>query len=158
MKKKMTILKILHYPDLRLRNISNDVNIINNNIRIIIDNMFETMYHFNGIGLAANQININKRIIIIDLFKKKNSKLVLINPEIIKIKGIINSNERCLSIPNISGFVQRYKNIKLRAKNYKGKYFELYACNLLSICIQHEMDHLIGKLFIDYFSKKFLKN
>ncbi|MGK2896969.1 MAG: peptide deformylase [Candidatus Makana argininalis] len=154
----MSIFKILQYPDLKLRKISNVVDLINNNIRIIINNMFETMYHFNGIGLAATQVNINKRIIIIDILKKKNSKLVLINPEIIKTKGIIKSHEGCLSIPNISGSVTRYKNIKLKAKNYKGKYFELYACNLLSICIQHEIDHLIGKLFIDYFNKKFLKN
>ncbi|MFI4853294.1 MAG: peptide deformylase [Candidatus Makana argininalis] len=145
----MSILKILQYPDLKLRKISNIVNIINNNIKINIDDMFETMYHFNGIGLAAIQVNINKRIIIIDIIRKKNSKLVLINPEIIKTEGIIKSNESCLSIPNINKSIKRYKKIKIKAKNYRGKYFELYAFNLLSICIQHEMDHLIGKLIID---------
>ncbi|MFI4847316.1 MAG: peptide deformylase [Candidatus Makana argininalis] len=150
----MTILKILHYPDIRLRKIANVVNIVNDNIRNIIDNMLKTMYHFNGIGLAATQVNINKRIIVIDIIKTNKTKLILINPEIIKTKGIINSHEKCLSIPNVSGVIKRYKKIKLRAKNYQGKYFELYACNLLSICIQHEIDHLIGKLFIDYFNKK----
>ncbi|MFI4819033.1 MAG: peptide deformylase [Enterobacterales bacterium] len=153
----MSILKILHYPNINLRKIAKIVNLFDNNIISIINNMFETMYYFNGIGLAATQVNINKRIIVIDILKKKNSKLILINPEIIQVKGITKSNERCLSIPNISGLIQRYKKIKLKAKNYKGKYFKLYACNLLSICIQHEIDHLIGKLFIDYFNKKYIK-
>lgn len=148
----MSILKILHYPDKRLRIIAKNVKKIDKNIFSTIENMIETMYFSKGIGLAATQVNLHIKIIVIDISDKKNTPLILINPLIIKKTGSISAEEGCLSIPNQRAYIKRYQKIKISALNEYGNYFQLSAENLLSICIQHEMDHLIGKLFIDYLS------
>ncbi|MCR3754965.1 MAG: peptide deformylase [Candidatus Westeberhardia cardiocondylae] len=149
----MSLLNIILYPDKRLRKIAKPVKKTNYKTKTIIKNMFETMYFFSGIGLAATQVNINKQIIVIDISEKKNQGIVLINPIILQKQGKTGIQEGCLSIPKKYGFVQRYKILKIKALNQYGKYFELKTQNLLSICIQHEIDHLIGKLFIDYLNK-----
>ncbi|QJC37356.1 peptide deformylase [Enterobacteriaceae endosymbiont of Donacia thalassina] len=150
----MSILKLLYFPNKKLRNIAKPIQHIDNNIKILGQNMLETMYYYKGIGLAATQIGINKRIIVIDITEKKNNPIILINPKIIKIDKLkINSKEGCLSIPiKQKYFILRYNKIKIKAKNLKNDIIELEINNLLSFCIQHEIDHLNGILFIDYLS------
>lgn len=152
----MAILQILSYPDKRLRKIANPVFFVSNEIKKIIHDMFETMYFYKGIGLAATQVNINKQIIVIDLYKENQQRLIFINPSITQKIGSIKIAESCLSIPKIYEIVPRSKKIKVKSLNEYGEPFEIEADNLLSICIQHEIDHLVGKLFIDYLSP--LKN
>lgn len=149
----MSILSILHYPDKRLRNIASSVTSINKKIQKVIDNMFETMYLQEGIGLAATQVNIHKRIIVIDISKQKNEKIVLINPKFLNKYGNEIFEEGCLSIPNMRVYVCRSSTVKIEAFNYYGKKIFLKATGLLSSCIQHEMDHLIGKLLVDHSSR-----
>ncbi|QCI26460.1 peptide deformylase [Buchnera aphidicola] len=146
----MSILKILKYPDKRLRRIAQPVNKINKKIQNIINNMFETMYKHQGIGLAATQVNINLKIIVIDKIHPYNDQLVLINPKIIYTYDTTSTIEGCLSLPGINKKIIRSKIIKIQALNYYGKKITLQAESLLSICIQHEIDHLTGKLLIDY--------
>lgn len=146
----MSIQNILQYPDKRLRLSAKPVENINSNIKKIISNMLETMYEKEGIGLAAPQINIQKQIIVIDLIKNNKKPLILINPVYLKKNGIIGIEEGCLSIPQKTAYIPRFNYIKIQAINYNGKKCVIEAKKLLSICIQHEMDHLIGKLFIDY--------
>ncbi|CEN32005.1 Peptide deformylase [Candidatus Westeberhardia cardiocondylae] len=146
----MPLLKIIHHPDKRLRKIAKPVTKTNKKITKITNNMFETMYFHSGIGLAATQVNIQKQIIVIDISHNQTQKIVLINPKILTKNGEISMQEGCLSIPNKYGLVTRAKEIKICALNKYGKYFEIKTNNLLSICIQHEIDHLVGKLFIDY--------
>lgn len=150
----MSIKNIIQYPDQRLRLIAKPVKKINTYIKKIINDMFDTMYANNGIGLAATQINIQKKIIIINAIKTQENPLILINPIILKKKGIIKTEERCLSIPKKKAYISRFKEIKIQALNYNGKKIQLKAKKLLSICIQHEIDHLLGKLFIDYVISK----
>ncbi|WP_367670632.1 peptide deformylase [Sodalis-like secondary symbiont of Drepanosiphum platanoidis] len=146
----MSILNILHYPDKRLRNKSSLVKKIDNNIKKIINNMIHTMHANNGIGLAAPQINIHKQIIIINISKNNKKNLVLINPKIIKKTGNIGIIEGCLSFPGKEIFIYRSKYITVKAINFLGQSFKIKTNGLLSICIQHEIDHLMGILFIDY--------
>ncbi|WWP02463.1 MAG: peptide deformylase [Candidatus Dasytiphilus stammeri] len=148
----MTIKKILFYPDKRLRIIAKPVTIISNDIIKIVNDMFDTMYDANGIGLAATQIDIHKRIIVIDISEKQNEKIVLINPEILEQSGSSSIEEGCLSIPTQKHFISRAEKIKIKALDLQGNFFIMVADNLISICIQHEIDHLEGKLFIDYLS------
>ncbi|WMY96740.1 MAG: peptide deformylase [Arsenophonus sp.] len=148
----MSILNILYYPDERLRNIATTVKKIDSEIEHTVNNMFETMYKKKGIGLAATQVNIHKRIIVIDISTSFSEKIILINPIILEKSGSVKSEEGCLSIPEQHAFISRYKYIKVKAFDIKGKKFELKDESLLSICIQHEIDHLNGKLFIDYLS------
>lgn len=148
----MSVLKILRYPDNRLRTIAKPVIKINNSIRHIVDDMLETMYAESGIGLAATQVDIHLQIIVIDISESRRNFFILINPQFINKSGEIKIEEGCLSIPNQYGFVLRSKQVIITAINLDGKRFELKANDLLSVCIQHEMDHLIGALFIDYFS------
>ncbi|MBK4764850.1 MAG: peptide deformylase [Pantoea sp. Brub] len=148
----MSVLQLLYFPDNRLRKKAELVKQIDFTIQNIIDDMLETMYYQEGIGLAATQVNIHQRIIVIDISNNHNEHLILINPELIYKKGQISIEEGCLSIPNQHAFIPRYESIKIRALNRNGNVFELEANNLLSICIQHELDHLDGKLFIDYLS------
>ncbi|URJ27972.1 peptide deformylase [Candidatus Blochmannia vicinus (nom. nud.)] len=148
----MSILEILRYPDERLRKIADPVIAVSNNIRQIVNDMFDTMYFNKGIGLAATQVNIQQQIIVIDLCIKNKQRLVLINPNIIKRTGIISMAESCLSIPQIHEIVPRSETIIVRSLDQHGNKFEIEANNLLAICIQHEVDHLYGKLFIDYLS------
>lgn len=148
----MSILKILHYPDQRLRNIANTVVTISKQTQIIIHDMFETMYYAQGIGLAATQVNINQQIIVIDLQNNYQKSLVLINPIIIKKTGKINIIEGCLSIPGIRESIVRSEKILVQFLDQYGNQNKIEATGLLSVCIQHETDHLLGKLFIDYLS------
>ncbi len=148
----MPLLPILHFPDPKLRTRAAPGEVVDDSIRTLIDNMFETMYEAPGIGLAATQVDVHKRVIVIDVSEEKNQPLVLINPELIEKQGTEEMDEGCLSVPGIYEAVQRADQVKVRALNRDGVAFELEASGLLAVCIQHEMDHLEGKLFVDYLS------
>jgi peptide deformylase len=148
----MAILKILQYPDERLNKIAARVNSVTDATRELVKDMAETMYSAPGVGLAATQVDVHQRIIVIDTSEKNNNLMVFINPEIIHQAGESEFEEGCLSVPGIYDKVHRYELIKVRAQNAKGEEFMLEATGLLSVCIQHEMDHLIGKVFVEYLS------
>ncbi|MEQ9888449.1 peptide deformylase [Pectobacterium zantedeschiae] len=148
----MAVLQVLHFPDERLRITAQPVKEVNADIQRIVDDMFDTMYEEEGIGLAATQVDIHQRIIVIDVSEERDQRLVLINPELIEKSGDTGIEEGCLSIPETRALVPRSERVKVRALDREGKAFELEASELLAICIQHEMDHLVGKLFIDYLS------
>jgi peptide deformylase len=149
----MTILTVLRFPDERLRTKAQNVAEVNDDIRAIIDNMLETMYQEKGVGLAATQVDIHQRIVVIDVSKDNNEPIVLINPEIIK-KGeeIVINEEGCLSVPGCYAKVERHNTVTVKALDRDGKEFTLNGEELLAICIQHELDHLKGVLFVDYLS------
>ena len=148
----MALLEILHFPDPRLRKKAIPVDEVNDQVRQTVEDMFETMYKAPGIGLAATQVNIQQQIIVIDVSEDKSAPLCLINPEIITKEGEEEMQEGCLSVPGIFENVQRAENITVRALNQQGEEFTLETDGLLAVCIQHEMDHLEGKLFVDYLS------
>lgn len=149
----MAKLTILEYPDPRLRTIAEPVETVDDEIRAIIDDMFETMYDAPGIGLAATQVNIHKQIVTIDLSEEQNEPLVMINPEFEVLDEEKDKyQEGCLSVPGFFENVSRPQKILLKAMNYDGEAYELEAEGLLAVCIQHELDHLNGKLFVDYLS------
>lgn len=148
----MAVLEVLRFPDERLRTIAQNVVSFGPTIQQIIDDMFETMYAEEGIGLAATQVNIHKRIIVIDVSEDRSKQLVLINPELLEQRGSTGIEEGCLSVPECRALVPRAEWVKIRAQDRQGNRFELETDGLLAICIQHEMDHLIGKLFVDYLS------
>jgi peptide deformylase len=148
----MSVLQVLHFPDERLRKIAAPVKEVNADIQRIVDDMFETMYAEDGIGLAATQVDIHQRIIVIDISENRDEPLVLINPELLEKHGETGIEEGCLSVPEHRALVPRAEKIKVRALDRQGQSFELEADELLAICIQHEMDHLVGKLFVDYLS------
>ena len=148
----MTILNILKYPDQRLYKVAREVKVVNNEIKTLISDMAETMYEAPGIGLAATQVDFHQRIIIIDISEDKNNLLVLINPILLESKGEEFNQEGCLSVPEVFEKVKRAEWIKISAIDINGKKIELEADGLLAVCIQHEMDHLEGKVFVDYLS------
>jgi len=148
----MALLDILHYPDKRLRTKASDVTNINDALREHIENMFETMYDAPGVGLAATQVNFHQRLVVIDVSENKDQPYCLINPIITHKEGIEVSQEGCLSVPEFYGDVERAETITVKALDKQGEPFELTADGLLAVCIQHELDHLDGKLFIDYLS------
>ena len=149
----MNKLEVLHFPDKRLRKIAVPVKKVDNEIKNIIEQMFLTMYEEKGIGLAATQVNIHKRIIVIDVSENKDKKIFLINPEIISLSDDIDTMEEgCLSVPGFYESVSRPKTVKVSSLDYDGKKIEIEACGLLSTCIQHEIDHLNGRLFVDHIS------
>lgn len=148
----MAILQILHFPDKRLRTHAEPVAVVDDEVRRIVADMFETMYSADGVGLAATQVNIHRRIIVMDTTESRDQPLCLINPEIVKRDGHIKGPEGCLSVPGIFEKVERAESIQVRALNPEGEAFELEAEELLAVCIQHEIDHLEGKLFVDYLS------
>jgi peptide deformylase len=149
----MNKLEVLHFPDKRLRKIAKSVEKVDQEIKDIIDQMFFTMYEEKGIGLAATQVNIHKRIIVIDVSENKNEKVCLINPKILLLSEDTDSMEEgCLSVPGFYESVTRPKDIKVSTLNYDGKEIMLETDGLLSTCIQHEIDHLNGKLFVDHIS------
>jgi peptide deformylase len=148
----MSVLQVLHFPDERLRKIAAPVKEVNADIQRIVDDMFETMYAEDGIGLAATQVDIHQRIIVIDISENRDEPLVLINPELLEKHGETGIEEGCLSVPEHRALVPRAEKVKVRALDRQGQSFELEADELLAICIQHEMDHLVGKLFVDYLS------
>ncbi|WP_343154161.1 peptide deformylase [Buchnera aphidicola (Aphis aurantii)] len=148
----MSVLKILQYPNQRLRIIAQPINKITKEIKKLAYNMLDTMYINEGIGLAAIQVDIPLQIIVVSKDYIKKEHLILINPKIISKKGNISIQEGCLSIPEYRAFIPRSNYIKVKALNLFGKKIEIEAHEMLSICIQHEIDHLKGKLFIDYLS------
>lgn len=149
----MNKLKVLHFPDSRLRKVAKKVENVDQNIKDIIDQMFFTMYKEKGIGLAATQVNIHKRIIVIDVSEKKDERICLINPAILSLSNDEDIYEEgCLSVPGFYENVSRPKDIKVSTLNYNGELIEIEASGLLSTCIQHEIDHLNGKLFVDHIS------
>ena len=147
------ILDILKYPNKKLRTVAKEVEAVNGDIKQLVKDMFETMYAAPGIGLAATQVNFHQRIIVIDVSDNCDQPLCLINPEIIEKSGEIEYEEGCLSVPNYYENVKRANEIKVRALNEKGVSFEIEANEMLAVCIQHEMDHLMGILFVDHLSK-----
>ena len=147
------ILDILKYPDKRLRTIAKPVVSVDETIKQQVKDMFETMYEAPGIGLAATQVNFHQRIIVIDVSDQCNEPICLINPEVIEKSGEIQWEEGCLSVPDYYENVIRANDIKVQALNQHGKTFELEASEMLSVCIQHEIDHLNGILFVDHLSK-----
>lgn len=148
----MSILNVLIYPDERLKIVAQPVEKVNDEVREIVANMFETMYHEEGIGLAATQVDIHRRIITIDIEGTKENQYVLINPEILESCGETGIEEGCLSLPGMRGFVPRKEKVRIKALDINGEEFELEADGLLAICIQHEIDHLNGIVFADYLS------
>jgi len=148
----MAKLEVLKFPDERLRTVAEPVNEVNDEVRQIVKDMIETMYDENGIGLAATQVNIHKRIVVIDVSEEANNPLVLINPEIVAKEGATISEEGCLSVPMSYAKVDRAEKVSVKALNEQGEEYTYDADGLLAICTQHELDHLMGKLFIDYLS------
>jgi len=148
----MSLKTILHYPDNRLRQVCPEHTKYDESLKLLVSDMFETMYHEKGIGLSAIQINVITRVITIDVSKERNEQLVLINPIITEKKDPIFFDEGCLSVPGFYEKVERYNYITLEANDVNGKKFSLDASELLAVCIQHEIDHLDGKLFVDYLS------
>ena len=149
----MTILEILEYPDPRLRTKAQPVVSVDDSARTLLDDLFETMYAAPGIGLAASQINIHKRIIVIDISENRDEPHAFINPEVEILCGDkIEAEEGCLSVPGFYEFVTRADHIRVKALDREGQPFELDATGMLAVCIQHECDHLEGKLFVDYLS------
>ncbi len=148
----MALLDILRFPDQRLRKKAKRVEKVDEEVQKIVEDMFETMYDAPGIGLAATQVDIHRQIIVMDLSEEKNQPLCLINPEILHSEGTKKHEEGCLSVPAYYAEVERADRIKIQALDQQGERFELEADELLSVCIQHEMDHLQGKLFVDYLS------
>lgn len=148
----MALLPILHFPDPRLRNRSQPVGRVDDNIRRLIDNMLETMYDAPGIGLAAPQVNELRRVIVVDVSDDRTQPLALINPEVITQSEMGEMDEGCLSVPAVHEKVQRAHRITVKALDRYGTPLEFEATDLLAVCIQHEIDHLEGKLFVDYLS------
>ncbi|MEE2002719.1 peptide deformylase [Alkalimonas sp. MEB108] len=148
----MSVLRVLHFPDDRLRTVAKPVAEITPEIQQLVNDMLETMYDENGIGLAATQVDRHVRVVVIDVSEQRDEPLVLINPEIIAKSGDTTYEEGCLSVPNSYAQVERAAEVTVKAQNANGDWFELQADGLLAICIQHELDHLLGKLFIDYLS------
>jgi len=148
----LSILTILEFPDERLRKKAAVVKTVDDKIKRLVDDMLETMYQSHGVGLAATQIDVHQRVIVIDVSEEKDDPLYLINPEIIEKDGIKESEEGCLSVPGFFEKVKRAEHIRVKALNREGQSFEFEARDLLAVCVQHEMDHLSGKLFVDYIS------
>lgn len=149
----MSILKILQYPDERLHKVAVKVTTVTNGTRKLISDMAETMYAAPGVGLAATQVDVHQRIIVVDTSETGNNLQVFINPDLIRTSGVSDCEEGCLSVPGIYEKVRRFEQITVKAQNAKGTWFTLEASGLLAVCIQHEMDHLLGKVFVEYLSQ-----
>jgi peptide deformylase len=149
----MAILQILQYPDERLHTIAKKLSEVNEATRKLVKNMAETMYAAPGVGLAATQVDVHEQIIVVDVSEEHNQLMVFINPEILKISGELDGEEGCLSVPGIYETVRRADKLTVRALNLKGESFTLEAEGFLAVCIQHEMDHLRGKVFVEYLSQ-----
>ena len=149
----MALLEILKYPDPRLRTVAKPVAEVTDELRQLIEDMLETMYAAPGIGLAATQVDFHERLLIIDITEDKTQPLCFINPEILEMSGSMENDEGCLSVPEVYESIERAEHIRVKAQDKNGQEFELEAEGLLAVCIQHEMDHLEGKLFVDYLSQ-----
>jgi len=149
----MPLLDILRYPDPRLYQKAEPVAEVDESVRTLVRNMAETMYAAPGIGLAATQVDVHRRVVVIDASESRDQLLVLINPEIVASEGVQYCEEGCLSLPGIYDAVERAERVTVRALGLDGKTFTLEAEKVLAICIQHELDHLEGKVFVDYLSR-----
>jgi len=149
----MAILTILHYPDERLHVIARPVMEVDDSIRRLIDDMAETMYAAPGIGLAATQVDVHKQVVVIDISEERNRLLALVNPRIVQSHGTQDYEEGCLSVPGIYETVRRAEQVTVEALDRDGAPFRLEAHGLLAVCIQHEMDHLKGRVFVEYLSQ-----
>lgn len=149
----MAQLKILRYPDPRLHTVAKPVAAVDDRIRQLVDDMLETMYAADGVGLAATQVDVHERVIVIDTSQERDTPRVLINPELLKVSdGWVEGEEGCLSVPQVYDKVPRHAQVTVRALNRDGQVDEFDADGLLAVCVQHEMDHLMGKVFVEYLS------
>lgn len=149
----MALLHILHYPDARLHKVAAPVTVFDNGLQQLVADMAETMYVAPGIGLAATQVDVHKRVIVLDVSERRDALIVLVNPEIVEAHGVSDIEEGCLSVPTVYEIIPRAERIKVRAFDQNGNPFTLAAQGLLSVCLQHEMDHLQGKVFVEYLSQ-----
>ena len=149
----MPILNILRYPDSRLHKVAAPVTVFDEGLKKLVADLAETMYAAPGIGLAATQVDVHKQVIVVDVSDRRDSLVVLVNPEILEATGESDIEEGCLSVPGIYELVQRAERVKVRAYDQNGKAFTLEAQGLLAVCIQHEMDHLLGKVFVEHLSQ-----
>jgi peptide deformylase len=148
----MAILSILQYPDPRLKKVASPVDHVDESICSLVRDMAETLYHAPGIGLAATQVDVHKQVIVIDISPSRNQLKVFINPDIIESEGVADLEEGCLSVPGVFDRVKRAERIRVRALDIDGNPFELQSDGMLAVCIQHEMDHLKGKVFVELLS------
>lgn len=149
----MAVLNILRYPDARLHKAAAPVTVFDDSLKRLVVDMTETMYAAPGIGLAATQVDVHKQVIVVDVSERRDSLVVLVNPEIVEAHGVSDIEEGCLSVPGVYDLVERAERVKVRAYDQNGKAFTLEAQGLLAVCIQHEMDHLKGKVFVEYLSQ-----
>jgi peptide deformylase len=149
----MTSLNILRYPDARLHKVAAPVTVFDDSLKRLVADMAETMYAAPGIGLAAVQVDVPKQVIVMDVSERRDSLIVLVNPEILGSTGVSDIEEGCLSVPGIYELVERAERVKVRAYDQNGNPFTLEAQGLLAVCIQHEMDHLKGKVFVEHLSQ-----
>ncbi|MFM2065255.1 MAG: hypothetical protein RLZZ584_164 [Pseudomonadota bacterium] len=149
----MSKLQILRYPDVRLNKVARPVATVDGRVRQLVDDMFETMYDAQGVGLAATQVDVHERVIVIDVSEARDEPLVLINPEIVaRSDELVVGDEGCLSVPQIYDKVTRHAQVRVRALGRDGQPHEFDADGMLAVCVQHEMDHLLGKVFVEYLS------
>lgn len=149
----MALLPILKFPDPRLHTVAKPVAQVDDRVRQLVDDMLETMYDAKGVGLAATQVDVHERVVVIDTSEERNQPMVLINPEIIQASDeMIVWEEGCLSVPTIYDKVDRHARVRVRATNRDGEVYEFDADELLAVCVQHELDHLMGKVFVEYLS------
>jgi peptide deformylase len=150
----MALLSILRYPDVRLQKVASPVADVDDRVRRLVADLAQTMYEANGIGLAATQVDVHRQVIVIDVSEARDDLRVFINPRILELKGDkVRAEEGCLSVPDIYDVVERYSMVRVEALDQHGERFELEAEGLLAVCIQHEMDHLLGRVFVDYLSQ-----
>lgn len=149
----MALLTILRYPDARLHKTASPVTVFDQSLKKLVSDMTETMYAAPGVGLAATQVDVHKQVIVVDVSERRDTLVVLVNPEIVDASGASDIEEGCLSVPGIYDTVERAERIRVRAWDQNGNAFTLEAQGLLAVCIQHEMDHLKGKVFVEYLSQ-----
>ena len=150
----MALLNILRYPDARLHKSASPVTVFDESLKRLVRDMAETMYAAPGLGLAATQVDVHKQVIVIDSSERHDSLVVLVNPEIVDASGVSDIEEGCLSVPGVYDIVERAERVRVRAYDQNGNAFTLEAQGLLAVCIQHEMDHLKGKVFVEYLSQR----
>ncbi len=149
----MALLSILRYPDARLHKVAAPVTVFDDALKKLVQDLAETMYAAPGIGLAATQVDVHKQVIVVDVSDRRDALVVLVNPEIVESSGVSDIEEGCLSVPGIYELVERAERVKVRAFDQNGTAFTLEAQGLLAVCIQHEMDHLKGKVFVEHLSQ-----
>jgi peptide deformylase len=149
----MALLNILRYPDARLHKSASPVTVFDDALKKLVRDLAETMYAAPGVGLAATQVDVHKQVIVVDVSDRRDSLVVLVNPEILDASGVSDIEEGCLSVPGVYDVVERAERVKVRAYDQNGNPFTLEAQGLLAVCIQHEMDHLKGKVFVEYLSQ-----